>query len=162
MEDALQPNAERADLVDSVLLRSADGRVQRLAILVRKRPVVCHQKRRSAEKTVSRIGPAVLQHRELEPSRTRVVRVLDQFPDQSASIPGIRVDVSQEGLDRLDLVERASDDAGVGPDINVEQALFVGAFLHETRNKPLDYRIFMDSTTSRGFQFAKVELPQEG
>ena len=33
---------ERTDLVDIVLLRSADGFVQRLTVLVRKRPVIRH------------------------------------------------------------------------------------------------------------------------
>ena len=64
--------------------------------------------------------------------RTCVVGVLDQLPEQRASIPGVSVDVSQESLDRLDLVKRASDDAGVGPDINVGVATFVGAFVHES------------------------------
>ena len=44
VEDALQPNSERTDLGDIVLLRSANGLVQGLTILVRKRPVIRHQK----------------------------------------------------------------------------------------------------------------------
>ena len=119
MEDALQANAERADLVDFVLLRSADGPVQRLAVLVGERPVVRHQKCRAAEKTVSGIEASHAPGSTISESLgTRVVGVLDQLPEQGASIPGVLVDVGQEGLDRLDLVERASDDAGVGPDID--------------------------------------------
>ena len=162
MEDALQTNAERSDLADLVLLRSADGLVQRLAVLVGKRPVVRHQRRRAAEQTVSRIGPPAFQHREPEPSRTCVVGVLNKFPEQRASIPGIFVDVGQEGLDRLDLVERASDDAGVGPDINVGEAFFVCAFVHDTRGNGLRSQGLMDSTTSHGLQFANVEPLHEG
>ena len=81
MKDALQTDAERSDLADLVLLRSADGLVQRLAVLVRKRPVIRHEKRRAAEKAVSCIGPTALQDHQPEPLRTRVVGVLDQLPE---------------------------------------------------------------------------------
>ena len=132
VENALQTNAERSDLANLVLLRSADGLVQRLTVLVGERPVVRHEKRGATEKTVLCIRPAALQDHEPEPLRTCVVGVLDQFPEQGASIPGVFVDVGQKGLDRLDLVKRASGDAGVGSDIDLGQAFFVGAFIHES------------------------------
>ena len=139
MEYALQTNSERSDLADLVLLRSADGLVQRIAVLVRECPVVRHEKRRAAEQTVSRIGPSALQDHEPESVRTCIVGVLNKFPEQRASIPGILVDVGQEGLDRLDLVKRTSVDAGVGPDINMGQAYFVGAFVHESGGQRLPW-----------------------
>ncbi len=85
------------------------------------------------EQTVSCIGPATLQDHEPEALRTCIVGVLDQLSKQRASIAGVLVDICQEGLDRLDFVKRASDDAGLGPDINVGEVLFVCALVHEIR-----------------------------
>ena len=130
VKDTFEANTERSNLVCIVLLRSPDGFVQRLAVLVRERPVVCHQERRAAEQTVLRVRPAVFQHRELESLRARVVGILNKLPEQRASIPDVLVDVSQESLDRLDLIERTSDDAGVGSDINVGHVSFVCDFVH--------------------------------
>ena len=78
-------------------------------------------------------------------------------PEQGASIPGVLVDVCQESPNRLDLVEWASDDAGVGADINLGIATFVCAFVHETQGDGLRSRRSADSTTPHGLQFGKVE-----
>ena len=106
--------------------------MQRPAVRFGKRPVVRDQKRGAMEQTVSRIGPAALQHHQREPLRLCVVGVLDQLPEQRAPIPCVLVDVGQQIPDRPDLVKRASDDAGVAPDIDTGQAFFVDAFIHES------------------------------
>lgn len=133
VEDALQPNAECADLVDIVLLGPTDGLVKRLTILVRKRAVIRHEKCWAAKQTVSSIRPTALQYRKCEMARPRIVGILNKLPKQRTSVPGILVHVSQESLDSLDLVEWASDDTGVGADIDVRQALLLGSIVHQNR-----------------------------
>ena len=126
---AFQPNTERADLAGVVLLGSADGLVQSLAVLGRERPIVRHQQCRAAEQAVTGTGPAALQHREPEPSCAGIVGVLNELPEQRPPVSGILVNVRQQGLDRLDLIERTSDNSGLAPDIDCW--VYVGTFVHE-------------------------------
>jgi hypothetical protein len=95
VEDAFQAEAESAHFGSFIGLGAPDRQMS-IAMLGKKRPVVCHQQRRAPKQTIHSLRPSSIQDAEYQPFCTGIIGILNKLSQEGSSVAGVLINVRKE------------------------------------------------------------------